>query len=204
MHPCLTPLPVGNHSVSPHSVLTVASCLWYRLYVRTIERCGTPTSFRATQLWRHIPGPATSFAQRTFPRGMMFMVRKWEFLLLNLKSGLLSKPQLPKMRSEVLRFHLRVIWNSILKRNNIQTAFLKDKNSAVTVNNIYYMYFNASVFTYDLKQTCKELRTLIVSNEFHKDVFYKTTLWFVQCCPPMLICSMRRTALSLIWTLPRR
>ena len=32
MHPCLTPLPIGKHSISLYCVVTVASYLEYRLY----------------------------------------------------------------------------------------------------------------------------------------------------------------------------
>ena len=34
MYPCLVPLPIGNDSASPCSVLTVASCAQYRLPMR--------------------------------------------------------------------------------------------------------------------------------------------------------------------------
>ena len=38
MHPCLTPLPIGNRSVSPCSLLTVVSCRQSRLRIRIIKR----------------------------------------------------------------------------------------------------------------------------------------------------------------------
>lgn len=45
--PLLTPLPTGNCSVSPYSVLAVASCPWYRSHIRTIKCWGMPVFFRA-------------------------------------------------------------------------------------------------------------------------------------------------------------
>ena len=48
MHPCLTPLPILNHSVLPYSVLTVASCLLYKLHNILIKCSGILISCSAS------------------------------------------------------------------------------------------------------------------------------------------------------------
>lgn len=77
MHAYLTPLPIGNHSVFPYSVLTVASCPWYRLCFRMIKGWATPISFRATQNYGEtFLAQPHSCTQRTFPKGAMFRDQK--------------------------------------------------------------------------------------------------------------------------------
>ena len=67
VHLCLTPLPVGNHSVSLYSILTVASWPQCRLHGRTIKCWGLPISFRATHScsWSTVNGFTVVYERKT-------------------------------------------------------------------------------------------------------------------------------------------
>lgn len=132
---------------------------------------------KSPELGRDIPGPATFLYSEDFPKGN-YVHNKKVRIFASLPKIWSSKQALT---AQYGTWSFKISPKNFLKlnlqENNTQKVFLKDKNPSITVTNMYYMLvFQYISIIHDLKQTCKELGALIVSNGFQKHGFYKNTL----------------------------